>query len=79
MATQRICPYYLVTNEDEEARVRKALFGYKVERLHDYPFIIGREPGFTFQAKGSDHPMPTHIGSLGEPDLVYRHTEVPES
>jgi hypothetical protein len=74
---QRTCPYYIVNDEAELLRVRKALGGYDLERLHPFPFIVGREPGFTFQCKGSAHPIPPEPGTDGEPDLVYDRREIP--
>lgn len=73
----RTCPYYIVHNEEELARVRKALNGYSGERLYPFPFIIGKEPGMIFQAPGSAHPLETDEGAEGEPDYVYQLIALP--
>lgn len=45
------CPYCLVSNESEMLAAF-SLLGSGVHRLHEFPFIVGREPGFTFQSAG---------------------------
>ena len=71
------CPYCLVSNETE-MKAAFSLIGSGVHRLHEFPFIVGREPGFTFQSKASDS-IADYI--LFERRQIYRYVqkEIPAS
>jgi len=72
-----VCPYYLIQNEEELDVVRKSL-GYSMERLHEFPFIIGIEPNFIFQEPGKKHPMKPYKDDKENKEYVYELKEVPK-
>lgn len=47
------CPYVVIECKEDLAPAFATL-GHGVTPIHDYPFIVGREPCFTFQGKEKD-------------------------
>lgn len=51
------CPYYIVNNEEEFAKVLKALgTSSSREPLYPFPCIVGKD-GIIFQSDAKDYPM----------------------
>jgi len=69
------CPYVVIESEDQMAPAFSVL-GRGVHRLHKFPFIVGREPGFTFQAKMKE--MSDYIDFEYKRILRYVRKEIPQ-